>query len=43
MKYEHFIIFDKIMKFDDKINMQIEKTLRLLILIRYNNYYQHII
>ena len=30
MKYKHFIIFDEITKFNDKINAQIEKTLRLL-------------
>ena len=44
MKYEYFIIFNEIMKFDNKINMRaIKKTLTLLILIKYNNYYQHII
>ena len=36
-------MLDKTMKFDDKINIQIEKTLRLLISTKYNNCYQHII
>ena len=39
MKYKHFIIFDKIMKFNNKMNMQIEKILRLLTSIEYNKYY----
>ena len=39
IKYEHFIIFDEIMKFDNKMNIQFEKTLRSLTSIKYNNYY----
>ena len=37
-------MFDKIIKFDDKMNVRvIKKTLTLLTSIEYNNYHQHII
>ena len=40
MKYKHFIIFNKITKFDNKMNVRaIKKTLTLLILIKCNKYY----
>ena len=44
MKYEHFIMLNEITKFDNKMNMRaIKKTLTLLISIKYNKCYQHII
>ena len=44
MKYEHFIMFDEIMKFDNKMNMRaIEETLTLMTSIGYNSCHQYII
>ena len=43
MKYEYFVMLDKITKFDNKMNTQIEKILHSLISTKYNNCYQRII
>ena len=39
IKYEHFVIFDEIIKFNDKVSVQNKKTLHSLISIKYNNCY----
>ena len=43
IKYKHFAIFNEITKLNNKINAQIEKTLRLLISIKCNICYRRII
>ena len=40
IKYEYFIIFNKIAKLDNKVNIRvIKKTLTLLFSIKCNNYH----